>query len=111
MKDLICWLFGSAILLFLVVAFKGGGLLFPACIPIVAGYFFILYRKGASPKKLSRGVLLLTKPLETAIHRITEESKRIASGDVQMEVPAVGPTEFCLLADQLNEMSKKQLPS
>jgi signal transduction histidine kinase len=49
----------------------------------------------------------MTRPIEQSILRITQESRRIAEGDFQVAVPAIGPVEFQLLATQFNEMSKK----
>jgi two-component system sensor histidine kinase SaeS len=50
---------------------------------------------------------LLTRPLEKAIERITQQTKRIAEGDFHTEVPSIGPIEFKILANQFNEMSGK----
>lgn len=48
---------------------------------------------------------LMIRPLEKSIRLIVEESKRIALGNYQVEVPVVGPFEFKKLATQFNEMS------
>lgn len=50
---------------------------------------------------------LLTRPLEKAMARITQQTVRIAEGDFDTEVPFVGPQEFKLLARQFNAMSGK----
>ena len=50
---------------------------------------------------------LLTRPLEKSIARITEQTKKIAEGNFHTEVPSIGPTEFKVLAQQFNEMSRK----
>ncbi|UFJ39874.1 two-component sensor histidine kinase [Brevibacillus humidisoli] len=49
----------------------------------------------------------LTRPLENALLRITEESKRLAEGSFQTAVPEIGPCEFQMLASQFNEMSRR----
>lgn len=49
----------------------------------------------------------LTRPIETSIHRITLESKKIADGDFQGQLVPSGPIEFQMLAKQFNEMSRK----
>lgn len=48
---------------------------------------------------------LLTRPLEKSIARITQQTKKIAEGDFDTEVPSIGPLEFKVLARQFNEMS------
>lgn len=50
---------------------------------------------------------LLTRPLEKSIARITQQTKKIAEGDFDTEVPSIGPLEFKALARQFNEMSAK----
>ena len=49
----------------------------------------------------------LTRPLEKSIARITQQTRKIAEGDFNTEVPSVGPVEFKALAQQFNEMSSK----
>ncbi|MBO8165031.1 MAG: HAMP domain-containing protein [Brevibacillus sp.] len=49
----------------------------------------------------------LTRPLEKALLRITEQSRRLAEGDFAVAVPQIGPREFHMLASQFNEMSRK----
>ncbi|THF72797.1 sensor histidine kinase [Cohnella fermenti] len=50
---------------------------------------------------------LLTRPLEKSIARITQQTKKVADGDFDTEVPSIGPLEFKVLAQQFNEMSLK----
>lgn len=49
----------------------------------------------------------LIRPIERALHQITEQSKKIAEGDFETQVPAIGPLEFRMLAKQFNDMSIK----
>jgi two-component system sensor histidine kinase SaeS len=48
---------------------------------------------------------LMIRPLEKSMHQIVEESKKIALGNYQAQVPVVGPVEFKKMANQFNEMS------
>jgi two-component system sensor histidine kinase SaeS len=50
---------------------------------------------------------ILTRPLESSIRLITEQSRRIADGQFQGVVPQVGPVEFKMLAAQFNEMNAR----
>ncbi|NOU99592.1 sensor histidine kinase [Paenibacillus planticolens] len=57
---------------------------------------------------LSMGIhYLMTRPLEKAIHAITEETTRISEGQFEGLVPRLGPAEFQSLAGQFNRMSGK----
>ncbi|MDQ0901836.1 cell wall metabolism sensor histidine kinase WalK [Paenibacillus sp. V4I7] len=49
----------------------------------------------------------MTRPLEKAIHAITEETTRISEGQFEGQVPQIGPAEFQRLADQFNRMTGK----
>ncbi|MDQ0919665.1 cell wall metabolism sensor histidine kinase WalK [Paenibacillus sp. V4I5] len=49
----------------------------------------------------------MTRPLEKAIHAITEETTRISEGHFEGQVPQIGPAEFQRLADQFNRMTGK----
>jgi two-component system, OmpR family, sensor histidine kinase SaeS len=48
---------------------------------------------------------LMIRPLEKSMRLIVEESKKIALGNYQAQVPVVGPVEFKKMANQFNEMS------
>jgi two-component system sensor histidine kinase SaeS len=48
---------------------------------------------------------LMIRPLEKSMKQIVEESKKIALGNYQVQVPVVGPNEFKKMANQFNEMS------
>lgn len=50
---------------------------------------------------------IMTRPLEKAIHAITQETTRISEGHFEGIVPHKGPAEFQRLADQFNHMSGK----
>lgn len=50
---------------------------------------------------------IMTRPLEKAIHAITQETTRISEGQFEGLVPQIGPVEFQRLADQFNHMSGK----
>ncbi|MBD0383585.1 HAMP domain-containing sensor histidine kinase [Paenibacillus sedimenti] len=50
---------------------------------------------------------MMTRPLEKAIHAITQETTHIAEGHFQGQVPMIGPAEFQKLATQFNTMSSK----
>jgi signal transduction histidine kinase len=47
----------------------------------------------------------MTRPLEKAIHTITEETCQIAEGNFEGKVRVIGPSEFQMLANQFNLMS------
>ncbi|MDF2647785.1 MAG: hypothetical protein K0Q73_3590 [Paenibacillus sp.] len=49
----------------------------------------------------------MTRPLEKAIHAITEETTHISEGHFEGQVPQIGPAEFQRLADQFNRMTGK----
>lgn len=49
----------------------------------------------------------MTRPLEKAIHAITEETTQISEGHFEGQVPQIGPAEFQRLADQFNRMTGK----
>ncbi len=51
--------------------------------------------------------VLLTRPIQKAIHLISLESNKIASGDFDGKVPQIGPIEFKELANRFNDMSDK----
>nr|WP_240159880.1 ATP-binding protein [Paenibacillus aceris] len=50
---------------------------------------------------------IMTRPLEKAIHTITQETTRISEGHFEGQVPLLGPAEFQRLAGQFNRMSGK----
>lgn len=50
---------------------------------------------------------VLIMPLARAANRIGEASGKIASGELGTEVPIVGPSEFRLLAERFNAMSRQ----
>ena len=49
----------------------------------------------------------MTRPLEKAIHAITQETTHISEGHFEGQVPQIGPAEFQRLADQFNRMTGK----
>lgn len=49
----------------------------------------------------------MTRPLEKAIHAITEETTHISEGHFEGQVPQIGPAEFQRLAEQFNRMTGK----
>jgi two-component system sensor histidine kinase SaeS len=48
---------------------------------------------------------LMIRPLEKSVRLIVAESKKIALGNYQAQVPVIGPAEFKKMANQFNEMS------
>lgn len=49
----------------------------------------------------------MTRPLERAIHAITQETTHISEGHFEGQVPQIGPVEFQRLAEQFNRMTGK----
>ncbi|SDO82439.1 two-component system, OmpR family, sensor histidine kinase SaeS [Paenibacillus sp. yr247] len=49
----------------------------------------------------------MTRPLEKAIHAITQETTQISEGHFEGKVPQIGPFEFQRLAAQFNRMTGK----
>ncbi|WP_144028458.1 sensor histidine kinase [Paenibacillus ferrarius] len=49
----------------------------------------------------------MTRPLEKAIHAITQETTQISEGHFEGQVPQIGPIEFQRLAGQFNHMTGK----
>ncbi|AJY73876.1 sensor histidine kinase [Paenibacillus beijingensis] len=48
---------------------------------------------------------ILTKPIEKSLRLLTDETRQIAAGTFNAEVPLIGPSEFQTLARQFNDMS------
>ncbi|MZQ84462.1 HAMP domain-containing protein [Paenibacillus sp. 5J-6] len=83
---------------------------------LICYHFMLLHWKDVvilSTVTLSAAVVsmgihyIMTRPLEKAIHAITQETTRISEGYFEGIVPNTGPAEFQRLAGQFNHMSGK----